>query len=202
MNENPYHSPATPLAVPALPRAGRPASLIVFGILNLVFGVLGVCGSAASSVMFFVDMPPNPGMPNPALDIFQSDGTYRLLIQAMLVLGVVFSLLLLAAGIGLLLSKAWGRTLSIAYGWYAIAAAVFGLVVNWIYLVQPMLANVNQAEGPAAAAAIGGAVGGLLGGCFSVIYPIILLVFMGRPALRNALSAGRTGPAEGAGSPR
>jgi len=190
VDPNPYRSPDASAPPPPLPAAGRPASVVVFGILNLVFGALGVCGTAASSAMFFIDLPRDPVIPNPALDLIQSDSTYRLFMQVMIALGIIFSLVLVVAGIGLLLSKAWGRTLSIAYGWYAIVGAIVGMIANWIYLVQPLLANMRQADGnggPAEAAAIGGAVGGLAGGCFGLIYPVILLVFMYRPALRDAL---------------
>lgn len=193
MDQKSHPAPTLPSTQPR-PSGGRPASLTVFGVLNIVFGVVGICGSAASSAMFFVEMPSDPGIPNPALDLMKSDTTYRLVMQAMLAIGVVFSLVLIAAGVGLLRSKAWGRTLSIAYGWYGLVGVVAALVVNWIYLVQPMLANLNKAGGdvgPAEAGAIGGAVGGLAGGCVGVIYPILLLVFMYRSALRDWLAAGR-----------
>jgi hypothetical protein len=107
--------------------------------------------------------------------------------QTMIVLGCLASLALLVGGIGLLLVKAWGRTLSIGYAWYAIVSVVAGMLVNWLYLVQPMLAQ-GEAGGLGQAAAIGGAVGGMIGGCFSVIYPVVLLIFMYRPAVRAAVA--------------
>lgn len=184
MDTNPFQSPAPGPSGP-VPTGARPTSLLVLGILNIVFGVLGLCGTAASSAMFFVEMPQDPGMPNPALELIRSDSTYRLIMQTMIVLGCLASLALLVGGIGLLLVKAWGRTLSIGYAWYAIVAVVAGLLVNWLYLLQPMLAQ-GEAGGLGQAAAIGGAVGGMISGCFSVIYPVMLLIFMYRPAVRAA----------------
>lgn len=185
MDPNPYRSPAAPAA--ASPPS-RPASLIVFGILNILFGVLGLCGTAASSAMFFMTLPRDPAMPNPMLDLLDSNPTFRLFMQVTIVLGGVASLVLLVAGIGLLLTKAWGRTLSVGYAWYAIVSAIVGTIVQWIYVVQPMLAAVKGAEGPAAMGAMGGVVGGLLGGLFALAYPIVLLVFMNRAVVRAALA--------------
>lgn len=185
MDPNPYRSPTAPAA--ASP-AARPASLIVFGILDILFGVLGLCGTAGSSAMFFLQLPRDPAMPNPMLDLLDSNPTFRLFMQVTIVLGGLASLVLLAAGIGLLLTKAWGRTLSVGYAWYAIVAAIIGMIVQWIYVVQPMLAAMKGAEGPAAMGALGGVVGGLLGGIFSLVYPVVLLVFMNRAAVRAALA--------------
>jgi hypothetical protein len=185
MDPNPYRSPLAPAA--ASPSA-RPASLIVFGILNILFGVLGLCGTAGSSAMFFVQLPRDPAIPNPMLDLLDSNPTFRLFMQVTIVLGGLASLVLLAAGIGLLLTKAWGRTLSVGYAWYAIVAAIIGTVVNWVYLIQPLMAAMKDVEGPAAMGVVGGAVGGLLGGLFSLVYPVVLLVFMNRSAVRAALA--------------
>lgn len=200
MNSSPYHAPVSDRPEPGAAAAtGRPTSPIVFGILNIVFGLLGVCGTIGSGAMLFVELPRDPLVPNPALELIASNPTYRMLMMVMISLGLLASLALLAAGVGLLLFRAWGRTLSIGYAWYGIINALFGMIVNWIYLVQPMLAKWNPAFGPAEAATVATAVSGILGGCFGMLYPIILLVFMNRPALRDWLAAawGR-----GTGSPR
>jgi hypothetical protein len=68
--------------------------------------------------------------------------------------------------------------------------AIVGMLVHWLYLVQPLVAKMDPAFGPAEAATVGVAVSGFLGGCLGMIYPVILLVFMSRPALRAALGAG------------
>jgi hypothetical protein len=51
-----------------------------------------------------------------------------------------------------------------------------------------MLGAMKEAQGPAAMAAVGVVVGGLIGGLVSLAYPIVLLVFMRRPAVRAALA--------------
>jgi hypothetical protein len=52
MDQNPYRSPLASDGPPPLVAAApgvRPALLTVFGILNMLFGILGICGSAASA---------------------------------------------------------------------------------------------------------------------------------------------------------
>jgi hypothetical protein len=186
MDPNPYRSPS---ATGPVPPASRPASLIVFGILNILFGVLGLCGMAGSAAMFLVELPQDPAVPNPVLELLKTDATYRLFMQVSLVLGGLTALVLIVAGIGLLLTKGWGRTLSIGYAWYAIVAAIVGTIVTWTYLIQPTMAAIKDAQGPAAMGAAGGLVGGLLGGVFSLIYPVLLLIFMNRTVLRQAVDA-------------
>jgi len=190
VDQNPYLSPSAPPAVPDAASAGRPASLTVFGILNILFGVLGICGTAGGVLPFVMEMPSDPAIPNPMLDLIKSNATYRTFLIVSLVLGAIVAALVLAGGIGLLLSKAWGRTLSIVYGWYSIVAAIVGMGVNW-YVMQPLLAKMQEGGGPGQVAVTAGIVGGLIGGCVGMIYPIVLLVFMNRPAIRHAVGASR-----------
>jgi hypothetical protein len=85
--------------------------------------------------------------------------------------------------------KPWARKLSIAYAIYALVFGVVGIVVNFLFVVRPMLEQAQGRQGPEAAGAIGGAFGGTIGGCFGLVYPILLLIFMTRP---NVVAAFRT----------
>jgi hypothetical protein len=101
----------------------------------------------------------------------------------------------IAAGVGLLKLKSWGRALSIGYAIYSIVASLLGAVLNYIFIMQPLMERASQKSGPEAAALIGGAIGGTFGSCFGMIYPVLLLIFMLRP---NVVAAFRP-PAEPAG---
>jgi hypothetical protein len=70
-----------------------------------------------------------------------------------------------------------------------------GTVVNYFFLMRPMLEQAHQKQGPEAVGAMAGAIGGTIGGCFGLIYPILLLVFMMRPNVVAAF-AGSTPPDE------
>jgi hypothetical protein len=188
MESNPYQSPDQlgPAGyVPPKPK--RPASVMVFGILNLVFGVLGLCGTVVSvGVLFF--MPQNAQAGNPVMELMASNPAYRLFNQVSIGLGFVATAVLIVAGIGLIRARPFGRTLSIGYSIYAILAGLAGLVVSYLFLVQPLMERANAGgAGPERAAAIGGMIGGLAGGCLGQIYPILLLIFMCRRNVAEAL---------------
>ncbi len=163
----------------------RPTSVTVFGILNLVFGVLGICGLAFSLVMFLV--PQDPAMPNPVLVLMQDNMAFMVFTYISTTLGFIASIVLIAAGVGLLKVKPWGRHLSIGYGIYAIISVVIGSIVNYFVIMRPILNEVvgRDQAGPVV---IGGVIGGVLGGCFSLIYPVLLLIYMFTPRVKAAFS--------------
>jgi hypothetical protein len=173
----------------------RPKSVTVFGILNIVFAGLGLCGMAFSVMLF---LPSAAASNNPVVQIIQSSPAYAAWMKISIVLGFVVVVALLAAGIGLLNLKPWARTLSIIYAVYAIVMVLVSDVVNYIFLIQPMLQKAHSEQGPEAAGAIGGAIGGMFGGCFGLIYPILLLIFMTRP---HVVAAFHQSPAQGGPPP-
>lgn len=157
----------------------RPTSVTIFGILNIVFAALGVFGLIASIALFFIPVGSN----NPVIKIMHENTFYATWLKICIPLGLLTCVALLAAGIGLLRLKSWARTLSIAYAIYAIVFGILGMVVNFFFLVRPMLEQARQQQGTEAAGAMGGAIGGSIGGCLGLIYPILLLIFMLRPTM-------------------
>jgi len=172
----------------------RPTSVNVFGILNIVFACYGVIGIIASIALFYSAAGSN----NPVVKIMQESPTYSAFLKLSIPLGILSSLTLLASGIGLLLLKGWARYLSIGYAIYAIIFGLVGAVMNFVYLMRPMLEQASHQQGPEAAGAIGGAIGGTVGGCFALIYPILLLIFMFRS---NVVAAFQPAPTYGAPPP-
>jgi hypothetical protein len=184
---NPYSSPfPDSMPKPSVPPS-RPASATVFGILNLVFAGLGLCGVCFGLIplLGLMQMPNQP--PNPVFELMEENEAYKMFTFVTMGLGFIATCVLGIAGIGLLKMQAWGRQLSIVYAVYAILAAIVGFIANWFWLIGPLMERANQmGPGPEQAAAIGGAIGGTVGGCFGVIYPIILLIFMMRPSFAQA----------------
>jgi len=160
----------------------RPTSATVFGILNLVFAGFGLIGIVASVGLLMV----KANSDNPVVKIMQESPGFALWFKICIPLGLLSCGVLLAAGIGLLLVKPWGRLLSIGYAIYAIVFGIAGMLVNFLFLVRPMLEQAKGKSGPEAAGAIAGAIGGSIGGCFGMIYPILLLIFMFRPVILAA----------------
>jgi hypothetical protein len=188
MQSSPFQSPGEiPPGVYVPTKPVRPASVVVFGILNLVFGLLGLCGMAGSAAMFFA-LPQDVRVRNPVLELLASSPGYRLFTQVTVGLGFIATIVLIAAGIGLLQTKSFGRTLSIGYSIYAILSGIIGLVVTFVFLVRPLLEQAQApGRGPEQAGAIGGMIGGLFGGCLGMVYPIVLLIFMCRRNVAEAL---------------
>ena len=187
MSMNPYESPTTysPSYVTGAPE--KPVAGIVFGILNLVFGIMGICGVAVSAIMIFYPLDPQLVKQNPALQLMQDNQFYKLFMQGGIVVGFVFTFVLIGAGVGLLTMKSYGRTLSLWYGWYGIIITVLTAIVN-VFLVFPgMIEQMNNLpQGPAQAGAIGGIIGGVIAIVISPIYPGLLLFFMYRPKIIEA----------------
>jgi hypothetical protein len=157
----------------------RPTTVTVFGILNIVFAALGVFGMIATIALFYLPADSN----NPVIKLIHENPAYAAWIKACIPLGLLSCAVLLAAGIGLLRLKSWARTLSIAYAIYALVFGIVGMVVNFIFVTQPMIDQAHQQQGPEAGGAMGAAIGGSIGGCFGLIYPVLLLIFMLRPTV-------------------
>jgi hypothetical protein len=129
-------------------------------------------------------------MENPVLELMQRNSIYYGFMIASLALGLIATIVLIVAGVGLLSGKPYGRNCSIGYAAYAIISGIIGIAMNVIFLLLPMLEQLdNMADGPEKAGAIGGAVGGTLGGACGLVYPIILLIFMMRTPVINYMRA-------------
>ncbi len=156
----------------------RPASVTVFGVLNVVFGVLGLFGLAFSAVLLFaVDVQPQPMNPLPV-----ANPVWDMWTKVNLGLGGLAVIVLIASGAGLLNLRPWGRTAAIGYSVYAIVFGLLGIGMHWFFVVQPTFDQLQGgAEPDFVAEAVAGSVGGLIGGCFGLIYPALLWFFMTRP---------------------
>ncbi|MDX1929378.1 MAG: hypothetical protein SFV81_22820 [Pirellulaceae bacterium] len=180
---NPYQ-PQTAGQDSALVPDQRPVTATVFGILNLVFGILGVCGNIAGVGMFaFMSSNLIDAKMKAEMNLQQfDDPVYFGILSAQMVLTGILSVVIIVSGIGLLKFKPWGRKLANFYAVAYLILLVVGTVVNVIYSVIPA---VNDAYDPNATpdqigGAIGGVVGGVFGVCFGMAYPICILIFLNR----------------------
>jgi hypothetical protein len=186
VSTNPYQSPnaftdkyQAPNLQPQLP-----VSAIVFGILNLVMGGLTLCGTAASSIAFFMPTTPEALEMNPALKIMHETRWFFVYNVVLAGLSFVAGIALLIAGLGLLTQKPYGRYLSIGYAWYAIIMGIVGLLVNVLLFFPAMYEAIERApEGPVKAGATIGLIAGAIGSMVGFVYPTLLLIFMNRAVL-------------------
>ena len=162
----------------------RPTSVTVLGVLNIVFGALGIVAVIFSAISLMVVAPQTTN--NPVLEIMRNNPVYSMWMKIALPLGVLAAGVSITAGIGLLHLKAWARTLSIGYAIYSIAMGVLVMMLNCVFILQPLAEQASHKQGPEAAVLIGAAVGGTFGSCFGMIYPVLLLIFMFLPKVMAA----------------
>ena len=160
----------------------RPASVIVFGILNFVFAALGVIGLIASITLLGLPADSN----NPVIQFIHAGPGYAVWLKICIALGVLGFAFLLASGFGLLSLKPWARTASMVCAIYLIVFCAGGMLINLIFMDQPMLGPAQQQRAFETIAAIGGPVSGTIGGLFWLIYPLLLLAFMLQPKVMAA----------------
>jgi hypothetical protein len=150
----------------------KPTSVTVFGVLNCVFGGLGLLCTPISAVLGLASMYKTMGV-TPAYTAWN-------IIAA--VIGFGFSIWLITLGIGLLTMKRWARRGSVIYASAIIVWVFLGVGINiaaiflgWITIPEQQMAGY-----------IGGTCGGLCGG---LIYPVLLLIFMLTPKVKDAFAA-------------
>lgn len=155
----------------------RPTVATVFGILHIIFGALGILGAA----MNVLAMAVSPAGQNPVYDLVAENSLFAAYTYAGMVLGLVVSILLIAAGIGLLKVQPWARTVSIGYAIYGILMATIGTIIG-LTVILPAMAD--QGGATAAGARIGVVIGSVTG----FIYPVLVLIFMLRSDIKEAFT--------------
>jgi hypothetical protein len=187
----------------------RPTVLTVMGVLNIVFGGLGLACYLCVGlglVLLFASVGGAggafPGGINPIADMWdfmkRDVPGFAAISIGQILLSFVMSIILVVAGIGLLIMKPWGRVLSICYSIVTILAQI-GALVFQLAIVNPAtqrwaqdfvrrhggVAGGNGDIGNTAMSnlqTVGGAVIGMT-------YSIVLLVMMLLPSVSAAFSA-------------
>ena len=167
--------PQVPKPYTVVHDAPKPASIKVFGILNIVFGAMGlICGGAG--VLFFVLATQSSEFAfelNRAMSAQYAEGSITFL-QFSSCFGVIMSLILIVCGVGLLREKNWGRTGSLGYAAFQTLYSLASAGVSMTMVKSDELFIFSA----------GGAMCGVL---FALIYPICILFFLTRPSVVEAL---------------
>jgi hypothetical protein len=155
----------------------RPGSIRVLATLNLVFAGLGVVGLLMTYAMYFGGMKLGPR--NPVIEIAQDSPEYMSFLKWSFLIGGVRCLMLGAGGFGLLKYRPWARTLNIATALFGIVSGIGGMIATHHYLIEPL----SKSDDPAAKAGAFGGYAAVLG----IVYPVVLLIFMLKKDVREAL---------------
>lgn len=180
-----------------------PAAIKTFGILHIIlasFGLLcnlGGLGFVAAAPSIFTSM--KESMPEKDRFVFsyleQILSTNATLILAHFLCGIVLTIMLLIAGIGLLKRKSIGRTASVVYGITSIGSKVVLAVVSLVYfreVNEQLTANFVQSQsGESAGLAMGGRniISEVFSFFSSCIYPALTLILLNTSKVKEYLSA-------------
>ncbi len=182
-SNNPYSAPTESNEFSSTPT--RTPIPMVFGILNILFGAFGICGLIGFGVVMLVPElnQQSEDMPFQAI---QAEGPLRYIQMAGVGVGGVLTLVLVAAGVGLWRYRHWGRTLSIVYSALAVLSTIGSMGLNF-YIAQnqnpPVNAQIDSESFHALMIAVT-----LLSGCGSLIYPVVLFIFMQLDRVKRSLT--------------
>ena len=175
INHGSGHTPPQPNPYSVVHDAPKPGSIKVFGILNIVFGAIGlICGGFGFLTLVIMQSSSEMGDAIQSAMSAQYSQGYMTFIMFTAVIGLLLNIFLLTCGIGLLKERNWGRTWSLGY-------AVLGIIHATVSAIG---AVIFAQSGPAA---IGAGFGAIIGTTIGVIYPICILIFLTRPNVVEAL---------------
>jgi hypothetical protein len=193
----------------------KPTSVVVIAVMQIVFGAIGACGSLTTlsglqqSLQSLNQQPQAnaPGQPKISAQDVQKKfeekiPNFDLIQKAEAGVGLAVCLVMIASGIGLLKLQPWGRMLAILYAFLSIAMRIYGLVFAFMFVMPAFsdLTNDISAQFGKDAAMFAQIMQWsfmtvLILGSLTVIYPVIVLIIMLRPAVRAAFR-GETLPTE------
>ena len=146
-----------------------PASGMVFGILNCIFGGLGLLSVINGFKVYFID----------------PTGIYEMLGKDFLVWSLVSSVFgflangwLLACGIGLFSLKPWARRGNLYYAYYSLVMLVIAPLVTFL-----TTSEINDAPSLVRNAFWFGMIIAIF---FGLVYAVLLLIFMNGKKMREA----------------
>ncbi len=199
----------------------RPTSVTVLAILGIIIGVIGVfcCGLLSLGEIF------NLISPAPAEPLFPEGGEFAALfeppqlpVHATLMFAVQYffqcliCLYLLVSCVGALNMKNWGRLGMIYSSFLHIGNAIFGGILNAVYLLPDNISKSQSIMGPSGtgdptvdsiATMIGSAIGILCSLGINCIYPAFVFYFMTRESVVNSFhdthGGGNFPPGQGGG---
>jgi hypothetical protein len=185
-------------------RKKLPTGLLVIAILHFVGGGLGLAGSlcglalqgASGGKMFsgFGGQQAGQAGVEEKLEktLEEKVPAYQTVHVGRIVVDLVLSTLMIASGIGLLQTMAWGRSLSIVYALLSILNHLFSLIYDLAFTVPATRAIFEELVGqdPTLQTFVSFmeavVTGGVIVGALFVVYPIIVLIVMFRPSVVRA----------------
>jgi len=171
--------------VPGAPTSG----LKVLGIAQCALGLFGLASAPLAIVTRLLVRDPA----SRRMQELMWEGALGAWMYTSLALGTLVAMVLIAAGAQVLRGRRSGRTLTLVHAVASIALLIIGQLVS-LLLLYPMLWQMGSSGNPAErGGAIGGMVGGLFGSLFGLALPVVELVVMTRPGVREFFQRSEAG---------
>jgi hypothetical protein len=169
----------------------RPAVVSAFGILNILFAV-----GRLAKVFLFIHTYNFALTHDPSLGLrIRAHAFYAFWYDWFIPISMLSFGLLLLSGIGLLRLKEWARKLAIAYGIFATLSGAAFAFTRFVFFVVPTVEKGIRSHGTWANVSIMTAILSTIGSAIQLTYPILLVIFMTRPAIAAAFRPASTPPA-------
>jgi hypothetical protein len=153
----------------------RPTSVTVFGVLNVVFGAIGLYAIGAVLLLSHGLVGNGDPLWSQLGDTSTASGKIRMLELRM---DVLLSLIQFVSGIGLLRWRPWGISTAIAYAIASLASSLVFLVLNFYSQYEPLLEQTGAWTATEKALAAATLLSTMFGRFAYFIYPSLLLYFM------------------------
>lgn len=173
----------------------RPASLTTIAVLNMVFGALGLICGCINGFSIGVLLTASPDNPNEVIramalvaEAIQREAPSFMAIEiGRTLFFLVFSSLLIVAGIGLLYIGNWARIMSFIYAVTAILTQAAYLL--YVFMVEyPAVARIQAQFGGDPLQNRASQVAGIFGIALVIAYAIVLIILLSLPGVRAAFS--------------
>lgn len=164
----------------------RPTSVTVFSIINLVLCGLGIIGTIFW-VLGLMGIRLGSAEGNPVMQMMDNSTAYQLFTNIMSGLGVLVTILVISASIGMLSLKPWARSVTIGWGVYSILMMIAAAAVNYLAIFGPLIAN---SSGPERVGMIVGFVIQIVIFAFFMGYYLLMIFMLTRPKVVDAFTPG------------
>lgn len=173
----------------------RPGTLTTIAVLNMVFGSLGLICACINGFSIGVLLTASRDNPNQVVrvlaevaDLLQREVPGYMAVEISRTLFfLVFSSLLIVAGIGLLYIGNWARIISFIYAITAIVTQVAYLLYMFL-VAYPAVARIQAQFGGDPLESRFSQVAGLVGIALVIIYAIVLIILLCLPSVKAAFA--------------